>query len=395
MPKSFTCNDPVLYKFVVYQVKRLVCDCDGEPLFMEAFDRVFYDLYGIEDFSAKLSRMYNNRSMQKLINMVGLQQLIKLFKNPSYCNILHEMVMISNDLSELRKKIYKKRKKGDTKHLKYDQREFNDMLKLYNKGIKALRKSLKIKDIHKAYKDKYKNLRNFIGQNNRDLYWDDVDLRGFDGIIDDDDDDYDIFGDDFDPDDSTILEDFARALNGGRANKSRRRKQSFEYVDDDDDYDETDESFDNLNSKVDHLCNHMQALSDTVQGLAAQNHYDTVNNRKPNRQYHSSRTVRVPKQDDAVANDIADIKDCLAGVVDAMKGMDERLSEFEMVVDDDYDEPPSSHVNQFVQQQLANRGDQIRPVQSTSEASAIIDALNNANDLTQDMMDRIISNDQQ
>lgn len=393
---NFDRNDPMLYKFVVYQVKRMVCGCNGEPLFMEAFDRVFYDLYGVEDFSAKISRMYNNRGMQKLIDGIGLSQLIKLFKNPSYCNILYEMVMISNDLRELRKKISKKRKKGDTKHLRFDQREFNDMLKLYNKGIKALRKSLKIKDIHKAYKEKYKNLRNFIGENNRnDLYWDDIDLRGFDYVIDDDeDDDVDLFGDDFDPDNSTILEDFARALNGGSPRKSRRRREPFEYTDEyeDDDYD-TDESIDKLTSKVNHLCNHMQTLSDTVQGLATQNRYNTVNNRKSSsRQSHSSRTVQMPRQNDPLNDDIAEIKNCLVGVVDAIKGMDDRLSEFEMVVDDDYDEPRSEgHVNQFVQQQLANMPQ--RPVQ-TQNASSIIDAINSANDVTPDMLDRIMNEDQ-
>lgn len=398
MMKGFDRNDTILYKFVVYQIKRMVCDSDGDPIYMEAFDRVFYDLYGIEDFSRRLSRMYNNRNMQKLINKVGLGQLIKLFKNPSYCNILHDMVMMSNDLKLLKKRIDKNRRKGNGKITRYDVKEFNDVIKLYNKSVKALRKSLKVKNIHKAYKDKYKVVRNFVGQNGQnDLYWDDID---FGDILDEDEDGDDIFDDDFDPDESTILEDFARALNGkstSRSKKSSRKRKSFDYDDEEDEiYYEEDDAIENLQSKVDRLCNHMQSLSDTVQGLAAQNRYNDINNRsEPRRQSHSSRTVAVPS-DNKLANDIADIKDCIVSMSQTVGGLNERMNDLESLLDDDDDYVnDTGHVNQFVQNRLAemNQG-QIQPVQNNRDAAAIIDALNNAPDVTPEMLEKIVANNQ-
>lgn len=391
---NYTRNDLTYYKFVMYQVKRMVTDPHGDPIYIKAFDHVMYDLYGIEDFSLRMSRMYKNTAIMKLIDKVGISQLMKLFKNPSYCNILYEMTMISEDLRVLKKKIVKKRAKGDTKCIRSDQKTFNDLLKLYNKGIKALRKSLKIKDISKAYKDKYKFVRSFVGQSGRnDLYWDDINFDGFDEILDEDDD---IFGDDFDDDDSAIFEDFQRDLLGGskkRRTRKRQTRKAFEFDDDEEDDEYEDASLDELTDTVNNLCNHMQSLSDTVQGLAAEKHYDTVNNRtkRNTRVTHSNRTVQVP-QTDQLSSDIADMKNTMKSVVDVLQDMNGRISNVEELIDEVEDDDEytggSGYVNQYVQDRLnTQQQQQIRP--GRGDTAAIIDALNNANDMTPEMLARI------
>lgn len=409
-------NKFVYYKFVVYQIKQMVFDSQGKPSFMKAFDHVFYDLYGVREFSLKMSRMYHNADIEKLINKVGLPQLMKLFKNPTYCNVLYELVMIADDIRGLNKKIVKKSRKGDTKNMRYEKRECADLLKLYNKCIKVLRKSMKIKNVHNAYKDKYQNVRSFIGMGTPEAYWDDIGLGEFDGLLDDIDDDDDLFGD-FDPDNSSIFDDFERALHGmDERPRKRKRRQSFDYEEDDDDYDSLNYETgrgrnyqDPLAEKVDNLCNYMQNLSDTVQGLAAAQRYDHVNRQQvPPPQPHVyqpsyGQNMQVPPTQ--TNNDLSDIKSCLMGVVNSvdtlnqkMGNMDQRLSEFEAVVNDEEDDDEymgGGGYNPYAHNLAQNmQGSQQRqPTANLSETAAIINAMNSAPEFTQEQLDKIIKED--
>lgn len=416
-------NSQMLYKFVVYQIKGIVSDADGEAILIGAFDKVFYDLYGLENFSMRLSKMCSNRGMKTLIDKVGLEQLIALMKNPTYYNVLRDLTLISRDLARLRKQIRKDRKNENAKKEKYETKEFNDIMKLYRRGIKALRKELRIKDVHKAYKHKYKALREFADAGQRtDLYWDEIDFKGLSSQLDDCDDPYDgddYFGDDYDPNDSTILEDFIRELNGGgrrehlQNRKQGRRRQSFEYVDDedDDDYDDSEE-IDELAEKVNSLCGHMQTLTDTVQGLASQNSPKPQRNHKLRQQ-----PVRQPNYQNGQLNtDIADIKTCVFNMMNQMRSMDDRLQDIEDYVDEeddgssigsaydaDLDPYADAYVNPQVQEMIARQQAEMRPKMNQTQpnspgrsnrasvASAMIDQINDqinqAPALSQAMLD--------
>lgn len=398
----------VYYKFVVYQVKQMVYDSQGKPSHMKAFDHVFYDLYGVREFSLKMSRMYHNADIEKLINKIGLPQLMKLFKNPTYTNVLYELVMIADDIRILNKKIVKKYRKGDTKNMRYEKRECTDLLKLYNKCIKALRKSMKIKNVHNAYKDKYQNVRSFIGMGTPEAYWDDICLGEFDSLLNDVDDDDDLFGD-FDPDNSSIFDDFERALHGvDERPRKRRRRQSFEYEEDDDDaYDEMDyetgrgrDYQDPIAEKVNNLCNQMQSLSDTVQGLASAQRYNQVNRQQvpppQPQQMYSNYPPNVPPTQ---SSDMSEIKNCLMGVVNSvnamnqnMMNMDQRLSEFEAVVGDDEDEDAyvGSGYNPYAHNLAQNMQNSQRQPVNLNETAAIINAMNNAQEFTEDQIDKIV-----
>ena len=135
----------LLYKFIVYQTKSLVSNNRGKPAYMDSFDHVIYDLYGIKHFSRKIAEYYDNRDIMDLIDRIGIKQLVQLMKNTRYCNIVRELTLIDNDTDSLEKEIRKMRRKG--KSNKHMLREFNDLKKLYDKGIKSLRK-LKVNDTH-------------------------------------------------------------------------------------------------------------------------------------------------------------------------------------------------------------------------------------------------------
>ena len=104
----------ILYKFVIFQTKNLVCDAEEYPIYMDAFDRVIFDLYGLEDFSRRMSRCRSNRTTKELIDRIGLEQLVNLLKNPIYCNILRDLMNVVNDVNKIAKKIKKNRNKGES-----------------------------------------------------------------------------------------------------------------------------------------------------------------------------------------------------------------------------------------------------------------------------------------
>ena len=423
-------NKQVLYKFIVYQIKGLVCDEDGNGVYIRAFDKVFLDLYGMEDFSLRMSRAYGNQVIRRLVDKIGLEQLIRLLKNQTYCNILRDLTLISKDLTKVKKKLNDGNGKGTRKQL---IKEHNDLMKLYKKGIKGLRKELNIKDISKAYKNKYGHLRNFVNSHgDGDFYWDDIDgdfmshVDGYDDYYDDD--DYgDYFGDDYNPDDSTMLEDFARVLSGGprrprQPSRSSRRGNipSFDYADDPDEYDDDFEyapdDLSNLESTVRNLCGHMQSLSDTVQGLASQNRYDQVNNRDfLNHQYQRQSRPRnvnnVQQPGNQMAADVMDIKQCMHKVIDRLVDMDDRLSDVEECIDDepgigsaydaDLDPYAGRHVNPYAQQQHPQSYpgqqtpyvNQPQPIPSNNVSEAdLINAINSAPEMTQEMLDKMLDN---
>lgn len=304
----------MLYKFIVYQTKSLVSNNRGKPVYIDSFDHVICDLYGVKHFSRKIAESYDNRDIMDIIDQTGFESLVLLMKNTRYCNIVRELTMIDNDLSALEKEIRKMRRKGKSnKHL---LREFNDLKRLYSKGIKSLRKRLGLRDARTAYKRKYAAVRDLVSGGSGVYDDDDYDFAfsglsnvryrgGYDPYdhnraYDDEYDTYDERDDEYD-EDSSELEDFERMLNGPDPRKRKIRKPPIDDYEDDDPYARSNRDYDDEDDlaeyeeyhrrrssrdktdedRVDLLTSHVAELSDAVQALMSQSRYDEVNHRDP------------------------------------------------------------------------------------------------------------------
>lgn len=347
-------KNPSLYKFVVYQTKGLVSNNRGKPVYMDSFDKVIYELYGIKHFSRKISEYYDDRDIVDLIDATGLEQLIRLMKNTRFCNVVRELTLIDNDTESLEKEIRKMRRKG--KSNKHMLREFNDLKKLYEKGIKSLRRRLGIRNAKMAYKRKYAAVRELVGGS--DYYDnDDYDFSGLSNVRyrggrDPYDNDYfdDPYEDDQDYDeydeDSSELEDFERMLNGPSRKPRRRRVKDpldSDFYDDDpyarsrDDEEELEEYEEyhlersmKDKDRLDNLTMHVMELSDCVQALMSQSRYDQVNHRDPVTHLPQKRRIKeyIPPQDndselqgeamESIIEEIESLKDATNTLVDGM-----------------------------------------------------------------------------
>lgn len=300
-----------LYKFIVYKTRLLVSDAQGDPAYMSSFDKIIYDFYGVKHFSKRMSEMWDDREYAQLINKAGLDQLFVLMNNTRYCNIVRDLVRIDDDIESLKKKMRKMKARGEMK--KSLIKEYRYLTKLYDNGMKSLRKRLGIKSMKTAYKRQFKAVKGLINDygyddeygnwggfgtlGNHGMDYDPYDSR--DPVYDDEyyDDDYDY------PryEDSSELQDFVAMMNGNRRPSRRpgvNRGRNVQ-VDMDDDYDYGDfdeygeyhrnqgfQKTDNfyptdLEDKVNFLSEKIVEMGDAINGLASQAEYDYVNHRDP------------------------------------------------------------------------------------------------------------------
>lgn len=331
-------RERVLYKFVVYQIKTLVTNNRGKTVYMDSFDRVILDLYGVKNLSRKISESYDDREIMDFIDKVGLDQITRLLQNTRYCNAVRDLIRIDDDCEELAKEIRKLRRKG--KRSKSMIKEYNELKNLYKRGIKNIKKRLGIKSNKKAYKYRYNAVKGLLNEG-----------RGWDGsfreIPMDDDYDYDPYDDDdyyrggrkrasdpydeyddeeeiddgYDPENASELETFCRMMNGPDRRRAairqrikrsiyaeqmgydedddfdydpydeqrKQRARNGEYEDDDpefgryrrntdvDDIEDYEDPGDDL--KYEALYDKVAVLADVVQALASQREYDMVNHR--------------------------------------------------------------------------------------------------------------------
>jgi len=295
----------VLYKFVLFRMKELICDDRMRPRYMGSFDRVIEDLFGVPSFSRKIANMYDNRDVRAVIDMVGLDYLMTILNNHHYFTVIEELIRVDHQIRHLKGINKKRERKG--KRSKYLIKKYNYFLDLYDDSLKELRKLLDIKNPKTAYKNQFQTLNDLVHRGRRNKDYDD-DLFAFDW------DDDDLFSMD-DPYESNIgsrwlrdeydgsspLEDFINALNERRASKkspSRTRqprrerdsqKESLyddyfdpydnsplereEYYEEDDSSQEVDE----VESKINRLTDCVMDLSSTVNALVNSNEYDRVN----------------------------------------------------------------------------------------------------------------------
>lgn len=287
-------NSAVVHKFILYKIKKLVCDSRGRAAFINNFDNVIYEIFGVEHFSKKLNHVYSNRDFVAILDEVGVEYLLELTNNSKLYNIVHDLVEIDKRLVELRKEIKKSGKKD--KRDKSLIKEFNYLTDIYKDSIKLMRKRFGIKNTKTAYKRRYHAVNDLLSESDYDyddeftsilMKDDDFFLGG------DDDDDYE-----FDDYDSTSeLDDFVRRMNGSSRNSMHRGRKinsrNYDEFDDDD-----DDEFETIPRKRyptpdeygnDKLSKQVNTLTDTVEMLAS-----SVQSMMNEREYVQTTSRRIP-----------------------------------------------------------------------------------------------------
>lgn len=280
-----------VYKYIMYRIKKLICDGRGKIKYMVNFDVVIEEIFGVKNFSKNINELYDTRDIIDLVDTLGLETLYELLNNPQLFSMLDELTRIDARLKYIKKKLKKKDKRD-----KYLIKEYNYLTKLFKDGVKYIRKRFGIRNAAKAYKRKYRALNDILHGDNYD---DDED--GFSSILlrdddyffdyddDDDDDDYGEYGrkyvDDYDYDQGSIDDDFYEMLHGrdprrrdSKVLKRRKRSSYEEMAEDWNDEDEEDyNNFmkkDDTEKRVDHLTDVVMELSEGVQALLSQQEYE-------------------------------------------------------------------------------------------------------------------------
>ena len=284
-------SDNIKYKKIVLGIKTIVTDGRGHMTYMDAFDSVIYDIFGVEHFSRRLNDAYSNREIVDVIERVGSDILFEIFSNKRLRGIIKEMTDMDRRIHCLRKKLRKQGKKG--KRDKYDLKEYNWLKKTLKESSKYMRNRFGIKSRRTAYKNRYKNISDVLKRDDDDYEFASVAFGdyGYDPFDDDNDyfdnnrkyyeDDYDDEYDDYES--TSELQDFERMMNGRptrrrQASNSRRRNSRYNFDDPFEDDNEDDETFvdDELEDKVDALYDQMMYLSEKIQFLFNKSNHDSA-----------------------------------------------------------------------------------------------------------------------
>lgn len=350
-----TQKQAIAYKFIVYSIRDCSIDTIGRRSYMDEFDRVMRDLYGFKNLSNKISELYDDRDIIAVIDRIGAKQLLDLFKNPKYVQIIKDLVQIVGDLRKLAKEIQKDRKKGRTPDPQ-TVKEYNYLRKIYNKGIKVLIKRLKIKSARTSYKSRYTHLNDLLSETKRRGFWDpdsgnlssfiddDSLFRGLGGLsFIDEDDDLDDRGDDFE--ETNLFQDFERAILNDEASRtpssrSRRRRSreesELEYFLDDEfkigaeDEDEDPDDFEETKDAIKSLTNTVSVLADSVNAMRQRSSYADIENRpRPVlRPSDIASGMYVPDDDDGEVEDMRNDIDILVEAVANMRDQQKVITQY-------------------------------------------------------------------
>jgi len=242
-------------KAYLQKIKKLVVDERGEMSYIENFDRVIEDIFGVKNFAKRLNQCYDDRDTIVVLNSLGSKILNEMLMIPSLYQAFAELVAVDARILEIKKKIRRAEKKGKKKD-KDLLKEYEYLTELYKKAKKKIRQRFGIASKKKAYKSRYSALLNIV-----DGYYEDDDeisslLYSSDLEFDDD-------------DELSELEDYERYLSGGKSGKGRRiaRLMNYDMDEDDDDFDElddddADEASNNRLSKIESIVSN---LANTVQ----------------------------------------------------------------------------------------------------------------------------------
>jgi hypothetical protein len=273
-------NDKVLMKFYLSKIKKLIIDESGKMSYIDNFDHIIYDIFGIKNFTKRLNQCYDNRDTIAVLNQLGFKILNSICKASDLYGVFAELVAIDGRIAEIRRRFKKASKKGK-KRDKDLVDEYEWLIDLYKRAVKSIRKRFGIKSSKKSYKRRYSSLVNIV--NNRRDY--DYDVSSVLYSSDMDDLDFDDEDDDFEDDDGddglSELERFRHNLNHtrpvtvkrGPGRNSRRSKlddydldsetDSFDNEEDDSDLSETNQKIDKLADVVTNLANTVQYIANT------------------------------------------------------------------------------------------------------------------------------------
>lgn len=269
-------NTLVEYKFILNSIKQLVCDSRHRPRYIDDFDQVIEDIFGVNHLAKKINDSYDNRDVISAIDKIGTSYLIELFNTSRLKSIMTDLVAVRHRMRELKKSMRKDRR-STGKRDKSSTKEYNYLSDLYSESVKYMKKRLGVKNMKTLYKRRYKALNNIVDS---DPWGDDfypLDMDEYDDyedpfIIADrswDDDDYEY--DDYE--ETSELEDFRRALNGRTPRRRSRRvpvdrrrdPMDFDLDEDDDDFDIGTDG--EMYQQVNHLTDVVADLSSAVQTL--------------------------------------------------------------------------------------------------------------------------------
>lgn len=274
-------------KIYLQKIKKLIVDENGDLSYIENFDRVIEDIFGVKHFAKKLNQCYDDRDTIAVLNSFGLKNLQEIVSNPNIYQAFAELVALDARIIEIKRRI----KRADKKGKKRDKdlvKEYEFLTNLYKKARKRMRSRFGVKSSKKSYKHKYSALSNLVERSGYD-YDDDDDFSSvlYSSDMYDDDDEYD------DMDQLSDLEEFARRLNYGDERRSRRSSGKTKRMndledfdldsedDDDDDYDLDDDSDINTSSnkgfgkKIDQLASIVSNLANSVQYMLNSGYQNT------------------------------------------------------------------------------------------------------------------------
>ena len=268
-------------KFVMSKIKKLIVDEYGNMRFIDSFDNVVEDIFGVKNFAHKINDCYDDRDTITVLNMIGLKNLIDICNNPKIYGIFAEMIEMDHRIMVIKKAQKKASRKG--KHIDKDLiKELKYLSEIYKDAIKIMRKKFGVKSQKSSYKRRFAGVSSLVDSRNNFGYDDNIRSILYDGdslFDDDDDDDDDFYTDDDDDDTTSELEFYLKKLNKskGKSNRdfqqsatkqprfSQSRRADSDFDEEDDDDDELGGGTKDLASKVDQLATIVSGMANTMQ----------------------------------------------------------------------------------------------------------------------------------
>lgn len=274
MRTQSTSKEKQIISFIIYNIKNLTMDRTGAKTYLDNFDNIIDDIFGVKHFARNLSTCRYNDDFLRQVERLGIKTCVDMLDNPNLYELIKELTQIDYAIDEI-KKMHKRKSKRGKKVPKDSIKELKFYMKIYKKAIKEIKSQLGIKDTPSSYKKRYAAVLNLIDS---DAYYDS-------SIFDTDDfDDFADF-DDIEDDYRSYRVTGHRSLDDFASNRSSKRQSikhssfnideedkefssEFDPEDDDNFDDDDDEYYDELSGKLEQLSDVVLQMTDTIQTLA-------------------------------------------------------------------------------------------------------------------------------
>lgn len=265
-------------KFLMTKIKKLIVDESGDARYMDNFDQVMEDVFGVKNFAHKINDCYDDRDIMSALQLVGLKNLIDICDNPKMYTIFAEMVEMDHRMDVIKKAKKKASKKG--KALDKDLvKEMKYLAEVYRDAVKIMRKKFGVKSVKTSYKHRYTGVASLVERKNsfgydddemHALLYDSDDLYDMDDDEDEDDYDSDESGSELDmlmrrrmgtPVKGKKTASFRQSVTESKPQPKPKYRRDF----DDDDDDDDDGGDIDLEEKIDALAGIVSNLANVVQ----------------------------------------------------------------------------------------------------------------------------------